>query len=93
MHRWEPDQPPKAVVCLIHGLGEHSGRYAHVAAKLCDAGYAVTAIGLRGHGRSSGRRGHIPIDVAHDDVDRLLADVKVRYAGLARFLYGHSLEG
>jgi alpha-beta hydrolase superfamily lysophospholipase len=35
---WQPETPPKAIVCLVHGLGEHSGRYAHVAAALNAAG-------------------------------------------------------
>ena len=48
---------PKAVVCLVHGLGEHTGRYAHVAAALNDAGYAVLGVDLRGHGKSGGPRG------------------------------------
>lgn len=91
--RWEPEQPAKAVVCLVHGLGEHSGRYPHVAARLCDAGYAVSAIDLRGHGRSGGTRGHAPIGLVHGDVDLLLADAGQRYAGRPRFLYGHSLGG
>jgi alpha-beta hydrolase superfamily lysophospholipase len=91
--RWEPDQPAKVVVCLVHGLGEHSGRYPHVAARLCDAGYAVSAIDLRGHGRSGGTRGHAPIALVHDDVALLLADAEERYDGRPRFLYGHSLGG
>ena len=38
---WQPETPAEAIVCLVHGLGEHSGRYAHVAAALNDAGYAL----------------------------------------------------
>jgi acylglycerol lipase len=53
---WRPDTDPRGVVMLVHGLGEHSGRYAHVAAALVDAGYAVHAIDHRGHGRSEGKR-------------------------------------
>ena len=52
-----PMPPSKAVVCLVHGLGEHSGRYAHVAAALNDAGYALLGFDLRGHGKSGGPRG------------------------------------
>jgi alpha-beta hydrolase superfamily lysophospholipase len=90
---WEPASAPKGVVCLVHGLGEHSGRYAHVAAVLSAAGYAVSAIDLRGHGRSPGRRGHTPVAATLDDIDVLLADARRRWPNLPCFLYGHSLGG
>lgn len=91
---WEPDGEPKAVVCLVHGLGEHCGRYAHVAAALNDAGYAVLASDKRGHGRSEGKRGHVPsYDALMDDIGLLLAQAAERYPGKPRFLYGHSLGG
>lgn len=91
---WEPDGEPKAVVCLVHGLGEHCGRYAHVAAALNDAGYAVLASDERGHGRSEGKRGHIPsYDALMDDISLLLTQAAERYPGKPRFLYGHSLGG
>ena len=48
------------MVCLVHGLGEHSGRYAHLATALTGAGYALLAFDLRGHGQSGGPRGHAP---------------------------------
>jgi len=91
---WLPEQPAKAIVCLVHGLGEHSGRYAHVATALNNAGYALLGFDLRGHGRSDGPRGHTPAyDVLMTDIDRLLDEAAIRYAGLPRFLYGHSLGG
>jgi alpha-beta hydrolase superfamily lysophospholipase len=91
---WQPDTQPKAVVCLVHGLGEHSGRYAHVAAALNDAGYALLGFDLRGHGKSGGPRGHTQTyDVLMEDIDRLLDDAAQRYPGILRFLYGHSLGG
>jgi acylglycerol lipase len=91
---WQPEIPPKAVICLVHGLGDHSGRYAHVAAALNDAGYAMLGFDLRGHGKSGGPRGHTPsYDTLIDDIGRLLAEAAVRYPDLPRFLYGHSLGG
>ena len=91
---WQPDTPPKAVVCLVHGLGEHSGRYAHVAAALNDAGYALFGCDLRGHGKSGGPRGHTPTyETLMDDIDRLLDEATQRYPGQSQFLYGHSLGG
>jgi acylglycerol lipase len=91
---WQPEIPPKAVVCLVHGLGEHTGRYAHVAAALNDAGYALLGFDLRGHGKSGGPRGHTPTyDALMDDIGRLLDETAMRYPALSRFLYGHSLGG
>jgi alpha-beta hydrolase superfamily lysophospholipase len=91
---WQPDGAPKAVVCLVHGIGEHSGRYAHVAEALCAAGYALCAYDLRGHGRSEGPRGHSPtFDAMLDDISLLLSEAGQRYPGRPQFLYGHSLGG
>jgi len=91
---WKPDQPARAVVVLIHGLGEHAGRYAHVAAAMNAAGYAVIAPDLRGHGRSGGPRGHFPsYAVVLDDIQRAFNEASSRYPGLPQFLYGHSLGG
>jgi len=91
---WQPDAPSKAVVCLVHGLGEHSGRYAHVAAALNDAGYALFGFDLRGHGKSGGQRGHTPsMEAWIDDIARLTDEAATRFTGKPRFLYGHSLGG
>ena len=91
---WEPEGTPQAVICLVHGLGEHSGRYLHVAQRLNGAGFSVLTMDLRGHGKSAGTRGHIDsIDNFLDDIDRLLEEAEDRYPGKPRFLYGHSLGG
>jgi acylglycerol lipase len=91
---WQPDKPPKAVLCLVHGLGEHIGRYDHVGAALTDAGYALIGSDLRGHGRSGGARGHSPsLEAFMLDIDLLLENAGLRYPDLPRFLYGHSLGG
>ena len=91
---WEPKKTPHAVVCLIHGLGEHSSRYFHVADRLTAAGFAVLTMDLRGHGKSAGARGHVAsIDNFLDDIDRLLKEAEDRFPGTPRFLYGHSLGG
>jgi alpha-beta hydrolase superfamily lysophospholipase len=91
---WEPETPPKAYVCLVHGLGEHSGRYAYVADALNQGGYAVIASDLRGHGKSEGKRGHSPSFTAFmDDMAILLDESHQRYTGLPGFLWGHSLGG
>ncbi|SRR5581483_7692968 len=91
---WEPDKTPKAVVCLVHGLGEHTGRYAHVGEAFAQAGYVLTGFDLRGHGKSGGPRGHVPsFEALMQDIDRFIEITAKRYPNLPRFLYGHSLGG
>ncbi len=90
---WQPTAAPKATVVQIHGLGEHSGRHAHVAERLAESGYAVGEFDLRGHGKSPGGRGHTPFDRTMEDIAACLADARVRVPGVPRFLYGHSLGG
>ena len=89
---WETDMPPKGVVCLVHGLGEHSGRYTDWAARLNQAGYTCLTYDLRGHGKSEGQRGHISsYDEYFSDTDMLIKEAQQRYKGIPCFLYGHSL--
>ena len=54
VYKWEPDQTPKAVVQISHGLAEHAARYTHVAEALCNANYICYADDHRGHGRTAG---------------------------------------
>jgi len=56
---WDPREPPRACVGLVHGLGEHCGRYGRLVTHLTACGYAVHGFDQRGHGRSPGRRGHV----------------------------------
>ena len=91
---WVPDVPPKAVICLVHGLGEHSGRYQHVAQRLNRDGFAVVSFDLYGHGQSQGKRGHAPsMEVFAEGIDRLLTTASERWPDTPCFLYGHSLGG
>ncbi len=91
---WEPPGEVRASVCLVHGLGEHSQRYAHLAQFLTEHGYSLWAFDLRGHGRSEGARGHTPTyDYLLDDIAINLESVRARYPGKRQFLYGHSLGG
>ncbi len=92
---WEAEGKPKGVVNLVHGLGEHSGRYAHVADAMTKAGYHFIGFDLRGHGLSEGKRGHTP-DYDHilDDVALFLEKSEQLFdPALPDFLYGHSLGG
>ena len=93
---WMPEvgRPVKAVVGIVHGMGEHAGRYAHVAEELTSAGYAVLSFDQRGHGRTEGKRGHAPrYGTLLEGVDWLLAEAARSYPQLPRLLYGHSMGG
>lgn len=92
---WVPSGNPRAVVCLLHGHGEHIHRYDHVGQAFAAAGYLLTGFDLRGHGRSGGPRGHIPsYENLHNDVSDFLADAKRHSpSDVPVFLYGHSMGG
>lgn len=91
---WLPEEAPKAVVVLAHGLAEHSGRYAHLAEHLVAHGYAVYALDHRGHGRSHGRRAQVGrMNYAVEDLHRFAAQVRSDQPGKALFLLGHSMGG
>jgi alpha-beta hydrolase superfamily lysophospholipase len=91
---WRPNGQVNAALALVHGFGEHSGRYAHVGDALASCGYAVYAVDLRGHGRSPGPRGYVErwADF-RQDAGALVRMVAMREPGLPLFLYGHSLGG
>jgi alpha-beta hydrolase superfamily lysophospholipase len=91
---WVPKGKPQATIVLVHGHGEHIGRYAHVGAALTEKGYALLGFDLRGHGKSGGLRGHTPCyDALMDDISAFFVQVDGRYPNQPRFLYGHSLGG
>lgn len=88
------DENVKAVVCIVHGMGEHSGRYAHVAKFLNENNYAVIAHDQRGHGKSGGNRGHTPsYDLLLDGISDLLKQADSLFPNSPKFLYGHSMGG
>jgi acylglycerol lipase len=89
---WQAEQTQNGVICLVHGMGEHSGRYEHWADLLNQAGYTVLTYDLRGHGKSGGQRGHINSfnDYLYD-ADDLLKEANDRFPDQPHFLYGHSL--
>lgn len=92
--QWLPAAAPKAAIALVHGHGEHIGRFDHVAAALTQAGYTLLGFDLRGHGKSAGPRGHTPgYPALMEDITAFLSQLDARAPGLPRFLYGHSLGG
>jgi alpha-beta hydrolase superfamily lysophospholipase len=92
--RDEPEKVPDAVLCLVHGLGEHAGRYKDLTCQLCAAGIAVLSMDLRGHGTSDGKRGHVaPRSRVLEDIDDLIRKARNAWPGRPVFLMGHSLGG
>ncbi|MDT0633260.1 alpha/beta hydrolase [Rubrivirga sp. S365] len=94
--RWVPDwRPTRLVVALVHGLHEHSGRYAYLASALMVRGIAVQAVDLRGHGQSPGERGQVEtsFDEYTRDVEALLGGAAETAGGLPVVLMGHSMGG
>ncbi|MEM9201323.1 MAG: lysophospholipase [Actinomycetota bacterium] len=88
--RWSPTGDARAAVLLVHGLGEHSGRYEHVGGHLAAAGFEVISLDNRGFGGSGGKRAFVEsFSQFQDDVEDQLAEV--RTLGLPTVLLGHSL--
>jgi len=91
---WRPEGEPKAVLPIVHGAGEHSGRYGNVVDWFVPKGYAVYAFDLRGHGRSPGPRGYVKRWTEfREDVKAFLKFVREQEPGRPMFLLGHSLGG
>lgn len=91
---WGDPQSARAAVLLVHGVGEHCGRYTHVAQAMVEDGLYVVGFDQRGHGRSPGKRGLIPsYEQPLEDISAALEQLKARAPGLPVFLYGHSLGG
>jgi alpha-beta hydrolase superfamily lysophospholipase len=91
---WQPTAAPKAVIALVHGLGDHSGRFPWLVESLTGAGYAVSAYDQRGHGRTEGPRVHAPsYESLLLDIDRHLEATRERFPAIPLALYGHSFGG
>jgi acylglycerol lipase len=91
---WRSAVPPRAIIAIVHGYAEHSGRYTRLATDLVRAGYHVYSFDLRGHGKSSGDRCYV--DAIGDylaDLDLFLERICQQSPDLELFLLGHSLGG
>ena len=84
----------RGTVLIVHGLGEHMGRYAHVAQRLNSAGWSVVGYDQRGHGRSPGARGAIPhSDTLLVDLGAAVGQLRQEQPGRPLLLLGHSMGG
>ena len=98
VHAWWPQAPPRGVVQIAHGLAEHGGRYARLAAALTDVGYAVYASDHRGHGRSARTPEDLGFFAARDGWSKCLDDlwqlnrrIAADHPGAPIVLLGHSM--
>ena len=89
---WLPEGSPKAVLIIVHGLGEHSGRYMNVVNQLVPAGYAIYALDHYGHGRSEGVRMFVPrFEVFTDTLKTFFDIVQAKHPDDKLFMLGHSM--
>ncbi len=89
---WRPDREIRAVLAIVHGHGEHGGRYENVVSALVPLGYVVYGFDHRGHGRSRGQRGHINSwEEYREDVGHFLQLIGDDEPDRAIFLMGHSM--
>jgi acylglycerol lipase len=92
--RWRAVGTPRAHVLLIHGIAEHAGRHARVAARFALAGIETHAFDLRGFGGSAGRRAYVGRwSEYQDDLEDQLTAVRATARELPVVLYGHSMGG
>jgi alpha-beta hydrolase superfamily lysophospholipase len=96
VYEWRPEDAARAAVEIAHGMGEHALRYEEVARSLCDAGYAVYAPDLRGHGRTAAS--DLLGDLGEDGWNRCVQDLReindliaAEHPDVPRILLGHSM--
>jgi len=91
---WKPATTPRAVILVVHGAAEHSGRYQGLAEYFVARDYAVAALDHIGHGRSEGKPGYIArFSDYTQTLERFQEQVSRDFAGLPQVLLGHSLGG
>ena len=91
---WIPTNGIKAVLLIVHGLAEHSGRYINVANYFTNKGYTVCSFDYSGHGKSEGPRGYVKQFSCYlDDLKSFLDIVRNKYPENKIFIVGHSVGG
>lgn len=92
--QWYPAGEPKAVTVLVHGYGEHMGRYRHVVEAMVKRGYAVWALDHRGHGESEGDRACVErFDYFVEDLQQVVREARGAHPTLPLVMVGHSMGG
>lgn len=94
LQRWLPETAPRALICLVHGQSDHSGRYHGLADFFTGNGMGLFAADLPGHGKSGGQRGHIADFGEYLPIPGLLIrEARSAFPGIPVFLYGQSMGG
>ncbi len=89
-----PGSDLRAVIIMVHGLGEHIRRYEPLAQRFSEQKIGFTGVDLPGHGQSDGKKGHIrDYELIGDMLDILLEESRKTFPGIPQFVYGHSLGG
>jgi acylglycerol lipase len=89
-----PGDNPSGIIVLVHGVGEHIGRYNHWADRFKSENFAFAGLDLPGHGRSEGKRGSIKnSSIIHETIDIIIKTAGRTYPGVPLFIYGHSMGG
>ena len=89
---WLPESTPKGILMIVHGFGEHSGRYPAYVDHLPGRGFAIYGFDHRGHGKSPGQRGHINSwDEYRGDVRAFYKMVLAAHPDAPLFIFGHSM--
>ncbi|MBI2346843.1 MAG: alpha/beta fold hydrolase [Deltaproteobacteria bacterium] len=93
-YEWWMPPSPKAILVVVHGVGEHSGRYGPLLRYFGERGFGLAIYDQRGHGHSSGRRGHVEhFQDLLGDLAHFVQMLRERYPAVPLFLVGHSLGG
>lgn len=91
---WLPRQKPKGALVIVHGLGEHSGRYMNLVNHFEPLGFSIYGMDHFGHGRSGGRPLFVPqFDIYTETLDMFVKKVKEWEPDVPLFLVGHSMGG
>ncbi|NOZ72669.1 MAG: alpha/beta hydrolase [Chloroflexi bacterium] len=94
LRKWSPEVAPRAVLVIVHGLGEHAGRYPHVVDMFSSHGYVIYGHDHRGFGKSGGRRGDFnDFSDVLADLDQVVDTARTQNPGLPLCFYAHSLGG
>ncbi|MGB1249493.1 MAG: lysophospholipase [Candidatus Promineifilaceae bacterium] len=87
-------ETPKAAIVLVHGLGEHSSRYAHVAKRFNAAGYSIYTYDQMGHGQSEGHPTYCEkLDIWSHDLGHFIKRVRMETEKLPLYVLAHSMGG
>jgi alpha-beta hydrolase superfamily lysophospholipase len=94
VHNYILSDEPEKIILIVHGHGEHGGRYEQVSKFFNEKGYSTAVLTLRGHGNSEGKRGHTPsMEQLILDVEYFIRKIRRNYIEAKIFLYGHSMGG